>query len=193
MSFNHFFSLPLPDTSVVQLQPSISPCSHLLPVTRHEKWIPLVILLIAAHYVPTVVQCSVLHLVGLQFPCITGEPLDQVTRDHVAWATGKCRVGGTSILELLPLPNAIYCPALPETGSGWQIYHHHILSPFHLMHHCYDLSIPVSFISSSADDTLKLKSQAKYTSGFTTWSHAEQYLLPPPEIAALETLVVNLH
>lgn len=111
------------------------------------------------HYFPTVAWCSVLHLVGLQFLCITGEPLDQVTRDHVAWAAGKRRVSWTGVLQLLPLPNAIYCPALPETGSRWQIHHHHhILSPVHLMPHGFDcaLSIPVSFIPSSADDALKL-------------------------------------
>lgn len=60
----------------------------------------------------------VLYLVGLQFLCIVGKPLDQVTRDHIARAAGKCRVGWTRVLQLLPLPNAIHCPALPETGSG---------------------------------------------------------------------------
>lgn len=109
-----------PDISEVQQLPSISPCSHLPPATRHPG--P------AAHVrITGIDRCYlafVLYLVGLQFLCIVGEPLDQVTRDHVAGAAGKRRVGWTRVLQLLPLPDAIHCPALPETGSEWQIHHH---------------------------------------------------------------------
>lgn len=70
----------LPDTSVVQQLPSISPCSHLLPVTRH----PDVIFMTLYLHTP-VASCSwALYLVGLEFICIAGEPLDQVVGDHIA-------------------------------------------------------------------------------------------------------------
>lgn len=80
----------------------------------------------------------VLYLVGPQFLCIVGKPLDQVTRDHIARAAGKRRVGWTRVLQLLPLPNAIHCPALPETGSGWQRHHHQIQSPFQVTYQLFN-------------------------------------------------------
>lgn len=111
-------SIFVPDISVVQQLPSISPCSHLLPVTRHPRQIPHIIFMTLCPQTPTATCFRLLYLVGLQFICITGEPLHQVMRDHVAWATGERRVGRTSVLQLLPLANAIHCPALPKTGSG---------------------------------------------------------------------------
>lgn len=74
---------------------------------------------------PASVCCRLLYLIGLQFVRIAGQPLHQVAGDHVARATGKRRVGWTGVLQLLPLSNAIHCPALPETGSGQQGHHHH--------------------------------------------------------------------
>lgn len=116
---------------------------------------------------PTVARRSVLHLVGFQLLCIAGKPLDQVTRDHVAWAAGKRRVGRTSVLQLLPLPDAIHCPTLPETRSGQQLYYHHILSPFHLTFHAFHCAEhscflhPQSSWQCSPMDTSGLKTQVK--------------------------------
>lgn len=157
----HAASLELasPDISVAQQLPSISPCSHLLPVNETSRTD-------CSHYVhdylPVIVSqqllcAAVLHLVGLQLLCITGEPLDQVTRDHVARATGERRVGRTSVLQLLPLPDAIHCPALPETRSGQRIYYHHILSPFHLTLHHFDY--PCFFPLNFSCTEVKLRTQ----------------------------------
>lgn len=154
-SGRHIQNIFLPDISVVQQLPSISPCSRLLPVTSHPALIPHIILVVIWPHAVTVTCSWVLYLVGLQFICITGEPLDKVTRDHIAWATGERWVGWTSVLQLLPLPNAVHRPALPETGSGGEgaLSSHPVsLSPE-------SSSYWQSFLSSKVRLTVKLQTQ----------------------------------
>lgn len=61
-----------------------------------------------------------LYLVGLQFVCVAGEPLDQVLRNHVPRSARERRVGRAGVLQLLPLPDTIHRPVLPETVFGMQ-------------------------------------------------------------------------
>lgn len=169
--------------------PSISPCSHLLPVTGTQE--------VIHDELPRtpIASCSrLLYLVRLQFICITGKPLNQVMRHHVAWAAGERWVSWTSILELLPLSNAIHCPALPKTGSGqWRHHHHHILSAPQLHPSSFCQSLPASFIWRSPELTLSCKQKWTIIQSQTYVLDTRLDLLPPPEIAALETLLVNLH
>lgn len=149
-------SIFVPDISVVQQLPSISPCSHLLPVTGTQD----VIFMTSCPRTPIACCSRLLYLVGLQFICITGKPLNQVMRHHVAWAAGERWVSWTSVLELLPLPNAIHCPALPKTGSGqWRHHHHRILSAPELHPSSFCQSLPASFIWRSPElrSSCKLK------------------------------------
>lgn len=163
------FRCLLPDTSVDQRLPSICPCSHLLPVTTHSKrrsvqdrFFTLAFVIICywnGHYWPVFAWRRVLYLVGLQFLRITGQPLDQVFGDHITWATGKRWIGRTGVLQLLPLPDAIHCPALPETGSRWselaqRVHCHHKPIPIHrfeaAQHSYFNASCPSASIQLTA-------------------------------------------
>lgn len=55
------------------------------------------------------------HLVGLQSARVAGQPVDDVPGDHVPRATGKGRVGGAGVFQLLPLAGSVNCPVQPET------------------------------------------------------------------------------
>lgn len=166
------FSFPLlpfvPDTSVVQQLPSKSPYSHLPPVNKQS-----------GPFTNQIPPCSplknaLLYLVGLQLAGIAGQPLHQITGNHVAWTAGKRWVGRAGVLQLLPLPNAIHCPALSETGSE-----NHITAIMAI------IAIIVATSGLPLSSTPESESRGKLYTGFD--------LLPPPEVTALEMLVVNLH
>ena len=133
-SFTWYFCGPTAAIHIPML--TSSPCNN-----THDRLLTLFSWL-SGHYFPTVAQCLVRHLVGLQLLCVAGEPLDQVARDHITWATGKRRIGWAGVFQLLPLPNAIHCPALPETRSGSRgiiiasspsfTWHFIVLTVFHL-------------------------------------------------------------
>lgn len=173
--------------------PSRSPCSHLLPAQTHIGG-RILTLHPSQHALtpPASVRWRLLYLIGLQFVRVAGQPLHQVAGDHVARATGERRVGWTGVLQLLPLSNAIHCPALPETGSGQQGHHHHhtlsVLSSS-LTHHCFDRA----FRLLSDEFTCAAVRPLTAVESKTYVMDSAPYLLSPPEIAPPESLLVNLH
>lgn len=149
-----WFSFVSPDISAARRLPSIFPCWRLLPVIKHPTEVAC--FCHSSDYLPRLL--GGLYLIGFQLLCVAGEPLDQVMRDDVSRATGKRRVSGAGVLQLLPLPDPIHGPALPETGSGGN-----------------------------------MQWTTEKRGGRNHQKTPELSLLPPPEVSALQTLVVNFH